>query len=160
MRLATAIAATIDAPSCMAPQVTPSTAHPAVSAQIDSASLASTFGSAVSSLTTAAVVPHCAPSTHPMSGLVESHVSPIAALPTVASVVLSPSAVLSAAAHVFVPSFPAPAITVAVKSVAHVTHEVPTFGNSAVPISPRQVAQFKAGSQVHSATSSTVAAVV
>ena len=151
-----AIAATIDAPSCMAPQVIPSTAHPAASAQIETAGIAALASSPVVA-SVAVEVPHYAPSTHPLSALVESHPSPILARVVVeSSVVLSP---VATAAHVNVPTSGVIAVAVG-KSVWHVTHAVPFLTSPSVPRVPRQVAQFKVGSQSQKAKSPVVAASV
>ena len=158
--MATAIAATIDAPSCMAPQVITSVAHAVAFAQTETASEAIVIGgSALSSITTAAVVPHCSPSAHPVLSVVELHASPSAA-----PVESSPASFFSvspvaAAAHVNVPTSGVIAVAVG-KSVWHVTHAVPFLTSPSVPRVPRQVAQFKVGSQSQKAKSPVVAASV
>jgi len=99
MRLATAIAATIDAPSCMAPQVTNSVAHYVASEQRTEPPTAAIAVSPSPLALTSTVVPHWSPSAHPVSVPAGSHPSPFAAPPFVVS---SPSFLspVSAAVHV------------------------------------------------------------
>ena len=102
MRLATATAATIDAPSCMAPQVTNSVAHYVASEQRTEPPTAAIAVSPSPLALTSTVVPHCKPSAHPVPSPTGSHASPFAAPPSVlVSPSVSPSPV-SAAVHVTV----------------------------------------------------------
>jgi hypothetical protein len=146
-----AIAATIDAPSCMAPQVIPSTAHPAASAQIETAGIAALASSPVVA-SVAVEVPHYAPSSHPLSALVESHPSPILARAAVPSPASSPSAV-SAAVHV-TSSFVVASTAAFVNPVAGHERQRPadSVGVPAVaPAVPIHASQFKAALHVQSA---------
>ena len=155
--MATAIAATIDAPSCMAPQTIPSVAHCVASAHSTEAITSSTLESPSPLAATAAIVPHCRLSAHPVPSPTGSHFSPFAAPPSLVLPSVSPSPVATAA-HVTSPALSVIPVAVG-KSAWHVTQLVPTFLSGSVPRVPIQVAQFLAGSQAQKAKSSTVVAV-